>query len=351
MCENTPRCLVQVDCGSGVGFTKCVAVDQRPNDPTNEIAVHSGAISSFRELGRDEHWLQDWLSADLDRLGLGHLDLQRQEQGHAGGGALDILATAGDTYYSIEVQLGEVDASHSFRVFDYWARNRRKDPDKTHVAVLVVETANGRYRVALEELAKYVPLLVVELRAWRGEHEIVVVPELVVQNDSVDVGDTLLAQTAGQTRTKDDWADSATSEAWEFHHAFVDWVRENLGTDIVLDYSPKSYVGVRVGRRVWAPLWLRSDGATTYLPDPDNSRNEESAAFEYFRDRLDHQGVSLSWQTTYNAGANPLNVRLRRDDLDNSEVQALLRATFAAVHPNAVPWSRQQPDPAPEDGV
>jgi hypothetical protein len=32
------------------------------------------------------------------------------------GGSLDILAADGDTYYSIEVQLGDVDASHSFRV-------------------------------------------------------------------------------------------------------------------------------------------------------------------------------------------------------------------------------------------
>lgn len=34
----------------------------------------------------------------------------------------------GDTYYSVEVQLGKVDASHSFRVFDYRARNRRRFP-------------------------------------------------------------------------------------------------------------------------------------------------------------------------------------------------------------------------------
>jgi hypothetical protein len=52
---------------------------------------------------------------------------------------VDILAADGDTYYSVEVQLGEVDASHSFRVFDYWARNRLRFEGKTHVAVLVVE--------------------------------------------------------------------------------------------------------------------------------------------------------------------------------------------------------------------
>src|SRR4051794_8758837 len=57
-----------------------------------------------------------------------------QEQGQAGGGALDLLAVDGETdiSYSIEVQLGEIDASHSFRVFDHWARNRIRYPGKTH---------------------------------------------------------------------------------------------------------------------------------------------------------------------------------------------------------------------------
>jgi hypothetical protein len=77
----------------------------------------------------------------------------------------------------VEVQLGEVDASHSFRVFDYWARNRMRFKDKTHVAVLMVESATGRYRSALDALAEYLPLVVIELRTWRGEAEVILVPE------------------------------------------------------------------------------------------------------------------------------------------------------------------------------
>ena len=72
---------------------------------------------------------------DPRRLGPGELKIIDQEQIQSGGGVLDILATSGDVYYSIEVQLGEVDASHGFRVFDDWARNRRKQPAKTHVAM------------------------------------------------------------------------------------------------------------------------------------------------------------------------------------------------------------------------
>src|SRR6478672_6125844 len=102
---------------------------------TERAPVHAGAAARFRELGYDEIWLQNWLSAEPGRMGLG---------------PVDILAADGDTYYSVEVQLGEVDASHGFRVFDYWARNRARYPSKTHVAVLMAETASGRYRHALE---------------------------------------------------------------------------------------------------------------------------------------------------------------------------------------------------------
>ena len=84
--------------------------------------VHPGQPTSLRELGYDEIWLQNWLVAYPTWLGLGEVTIRAQELTSVRGGSLDILATSvdGDTHYSIEVQLGEVDASHGFRVFDYW---------------------------------------------------------------------------------------------------------------------------------------------------------------------------------------------------------------------------------------
>lgn len=306
------------------------------------IPIQPGHLVRLRDVGRDERWLQDWLCEDLDRLGLGPLKLVEQEQSQAGGGNLDILASASDTYYSVEVQLGEVDASHSFRVFDYWARNKRRFPDRTHVAVLVAESTVGRFRPALEELAAYVPLLVVELRSWRGGKEVVIVPELVVSNSSVDVSGTPLAVTASESRTAEDWQSSITDQAWAFQLAFAKWAERNLGP-IKVDYSPKSYIGIRVGRRVWAPLWPRQDGAFVYLPDPDRSKTEESPAFLHFREKLSERNLDLSWANNYNAGANPVAVRLQMSDLQVPEVQDLLRATYEAVKPGAANWSDGHP--------
>lgn len=314
----------------------------RPIVPDLRTPILAGSLTSLKVLGYDERWLQDWFASNPANLGLGDVRLIDQEQGQAGGGALDLLAVDAetDTYYSIEVQLGEIDASHSFRVFDYWARNRLRLPGKTHVAVLVAENTGGRFRTALEALAETVPLIVIELRTLKGNHEAVLIPEIVIANESLDLTDTP-AGAPGEERTEADWRAQATEEAWAFKEAFVDWVRNNLG-EVRVNYARKSYIGVRVGRRTWAPLWLRQDGAAVYLPDPDGSRSEEpSVAFEQFEAKLREAGLSASWQPSYNAKANPVNIRLRREDLDREVVQELLCASYEILGDGAQPWSER----------
>lgn len=92
--------------------------------------VHAGQPARLRELGYDEIWLQNWLAEEPARIGLGEVKVLAQElTSPRGAGSLDILASDGeDTYYSIEVQLGEIDASHSFRVFDYGRSTERDTP-------------------------------------------------------------------------------------------------------------------------------------------------------------------------------------------------------------------------------
>jgi hypothetical protein len=201
----------------------------------------------------------------------------------------------------------------------------------------MAESASGRYRDALEALAEYAPLLVTELRVWRGGGEAIIVPETIIANESLDIAGP--AGRVGQERTRDDWVSEASDEALRFVEEFVDWTQENLG-EVRVDYSPQSYIGVRRGRRVWAPLWLRADSATLYLPDPDGSREEQpSVAFEYFVDRLREVGLEPSWQRTYNGGANPIALRLRRSDLAKTQVQELLGATFEILEAGAAPFS------------
>jgi hypothetical protein len=101
---------------------------------------------------------------------------------------------------------------------------------------------------------------------------------------------------------------------------------------------------------VWAPLWFRRDGATIYLPDPDGLRGEQqSPAMDEFQERLRKEGLETNWQPTYNAGANPVPVRLRKADLAKPVIQDLLRATFEILAQGAPPWSERQAHPSHEE--
>src|SRR4051794_27733116 len=98
----------------------------------------------LRDLGKDEYWLQDRLAAEPGLLGLGAVTVVTQELSQTAGGALDLLLEHEDTHFSVEVQLGGVDASHAFRALEYWTRHRAQAPEKRHVAVIVAETMTTR---------------------------------------------------------------------------------------------------------------------------------------------------------------------------------------------------------------
>ena len=65
---------------------------------------------------------------------------------------------------------------------------------------------------------------------------------------------------------------------------------------------------------------------------------------DVFQERLREDGLETNWQPTYNAGANPVSIRLRQTDLDKPSVQDLLRATFEILGPGATPWSERHAD-------
>src|SRR3954454_18817812 len=157
---------------------KCQICIHRWTTGLNMDIVES-AYTSLRTIGKDERWLHQWIIEKPSRLGLGELIIERSELSHYKnkGGRLDIFAYRGDldTYYEIEVMLGECDADHGFRVLDYWARERLKNPNAAfrlfdygarellknpnarHIAVLVAEDLSGRYKTVIETLPQFLP--------------------------------------------------------------------------------------------------------------------------------------------------------------------------------------------------
>ncbi len=199
--------------------------------------IVSGAVSTVSELGKDEAWLQGWLKEQPARLGLGELKVT---DGAADEDDRTFVATDDERCFSVDVRLGEMEASHGFQLLDNWARNRVRHPDKTHVAVLVTEKAGDRYRTTLETLAQHLPLVVVELAVWRGDTEAIVVPHVALASDDVDLSATPAAKAAeaivadateDEALVKDDQAaDESESETDEEQAEASDDV-ESLGIE------------------------------------------------------------------------------------------------------------------------
>jgi hypothetical protein len=72
---------------------------------------------------------------------------------------------------------------------------------------------------------------------------------------------------------------------------------------------------------------------------------------ESFRERLHDEGLEAAWQRTYNAGSNPISMRLRRSDLNKQVVQELLRASFEILEPGMASWSERHSSPLEVHGA
>lgn len=171
--------------------------------------IVSGAVSTVTDLGKDEAWMASWLRDEPARLGLGDLNVTEDA---ADADERSFVALDDDRCFSVDVQLGEMEASRGFGVLDNWARNRVRHPDKTHVAVLVTELISDRYQTTLATLAEHLPLVVVELQVWKGQDEAIVVPHLALASDDVDLSQTAAARAAEALARTGAGASDATSE-------------------------------------------------------------------------------------------------------------------------------------------
>jgi hypothetical protein len=164
--------------------------------------VVSGSPATLADLGMDERRLREWLAEDPTRLGLGRLTRLPGEPSAEAGDDAALLLTDGSRCLVVVVQTGEVDAEHGFHVLDLWARQRTSHADRIHTAVLVAE-AIGRHETVLSALAERLPLVVVQLRCWRGHAEALVVPSVVLSGRMTDVPSAEPRPTAGDVEPAD----------------------------------------------------------------------------------------------------------------------------------------------------
>src|SRR5262249_22319450 len=120
---------------------------------------------SIREAGYDEYWLQDQIYQNPACLGLGELDGLAKERFQSGGGRLDILLkdSEDDTMYEVEIMLGETDETHIIRTIEYWDNEKRRWPQRQHIAVLIAEHINRRFFNVIHLLSHSIPIIAIQV--------------------------------------------------------------------------------------------------------------------------------------------------------------------------------------------
>lgn len=300
--------------------------------------VHPSLPTTLKLVGCDEYWLQDWIVADPTRLGLGQVTIKAKElRQYAGkGGRLDILAydAALDTYYEVEVMLGECDADHGFRALDYWARERVRNPNARHVAVIVAEDLSGRYRTVIEALAQQLPLIAVEIRTLLIKSNPPVVttfPVIFAQPDDVVIRPADDPEAEDKANTPNDEASWVASrpEFTKFTHDMYKLCMEKIGPSTI-DFSAKSYVALKKGKRAWLPMWPRKDGSYVYLPSgPGGTADQPNDFFAKVKEELAPLGIEPSWSFKYNGGANPIAFPIPSIHAKHSKLIELLEQAYA----------------------
>jgi hypothetical protein len=159
----------------------------------------------LRAVGLDEKWLQAQIMNDTSILGLGELEVLSKERRQPQGGKIDFLMYSDEekTYYEVEVMLGTLDESHIIRTIEYWDIERQRRPTAEHRAVIVAETITSRFFNVLRLLNRSVPMIAIQLGAFKVDDNSVVLHAVTVLNVAEEIPEEyVVSEEAEQTDRK-----------------------------------------------------------------------------------------------------------------------------------------------------
>jgi hypothetical protein len=169
--------------------------------PTMPLELKKIDAVALRSVGLDEKWLQDRIKDDPALLGLGDLEIAGREHQQPLGGRIDFLMRDAETetYYEVEIMLGALDESHVIRTIEYWDVERQRRPQYDHRAVIVAEQITSRFFNVLRLLNRSVPMIAVQLSAFRLDDNTIVLHPVTVLDVVEEIADSDVVDQAEQT--------------------------------------------------------------------------------------------------------------------------------------------------------
>jgi hypothetical protein len=158
----------------------------------------------LRSAGLDERWLQQQIKEDTTILGLGELEILARERRQPRAGKIDFLMYSPETeiYYEVEVMLGTLDESHIIRTIEYWDLERQLRPGAEHRPVIVAEQLTSRFFNVLRLLNRSVPMIAVQLEAFKFDESSIVLHAVTVLDVSEEPPENYVSEDIEETDRK-----------------------------------------------------------------------------------------------------------------------------------------------------
>ena len=188
--------------------------------------------------------IRDWIEQNPGCLGLGDgiKFIAKERTLPRGGGRLDLLLEDSEENkrYAVEIQRGELDASHLVRALEYWDWERARDDDSTreHCAVIIAEQIIGsRFFNVAKLLSKRIPLLAYEVKAaeLQGNSIGLLFSKVLDESNKIAVE---------ESASKEDWMSLDKNWTDFVVGKFFPAIKPDSGGDYTLNYV-RTYISVK----------------------------------------------------------------------------------------------------------
>jgi hypothetical protein len=96
-----------------------------------------------------------------------------------------------------------------------------------------------------------------------------------------------------------------------------------------IDFSAKSYIALKKGKRAWLPMWPRKDGAYIYIAGGEGGALDQPSDFyAEVKEELAPLGIEPSWSYKYNGGANPIEFAISFQNENHSKILGILSKAY-----------------------
>jgi len=268
----------------------------------------------------NERMIQDYIAEHPECLELGNLELKDRERPVQDGGFIDLLFkdVEDESRYIVEVQLGDADASHMFRVADYVFQETKRCPRCQNIGVLIAEnvTTSKYAEFLLQSYGPKFGLIVIQMNAKEMDNGIVLDFIKVLDSRNVEVDEELEEDVKlGEEPITREWY---IKEYGNEPIRRVDVVMEKVLTEVddaVTARYRKNYIGLDVNGlpRNWVAMWPHKRS-----PNVDIAFKHISDADEM--DQFRQYGLEAKIKKVYNKKNTVVTVG---DTLDEDQISLL----------------------------